>query len=123
MIWLSIALGGALGAMSRYALTLLIPVSSSGFPWAIWFANVLGSILIALFYVLIVEKAVLAEQWRFFIIVGFLGALTTFSSFTLDGLLLWQNGEVIIALVYIISTVVACLVCAGLTVGILQRLL
>jgi len=109
--------------ISRYALTLLIPVSSSGFPWAIWFANVLGSILIALFYVLIVEKAVLAEQWRFFIIVGFLGALTTFSSFTLDGLLLWQNGEVIIALVYIISTVVACLVCAGLTVGILQRLL
>lgn len=123
MIWLSVALGGALGAMSRYGLTLLIPVSSNGFPWAIWFANVLGAILIALFYVLIVEKAVLAEQWRFFIIVGFLGALTTFSSFTLDGLLLWQNGEFVIALTYIVSTVVACLVCAGLTVSIFQRLL
>ncbi len=123
MIWLSIAIGGALGAMSRYGLTLLIPVSSNGFPWAIWFANVLGSILIALFYVLIVEKAVLAEQWRFFIIVGFLGALTTFSSFALDGLLLWQNGELVIALTYIVSTVLACLVCAGLTVNILQRLL
>lgn len=125
MIWLSVALGGALGAMSRYGLTLLIPVSHNGFPWAIWFANVLGSILIALFYVLIVDKGVLAltEQWRLFIVVGFLGALTTFSSFALDGLLLWQNGELVIALIYIISTVVACLVCAGLTISILQRLL
>ena len=123
MIWLAVAVGGALGAMSRYGLTLLIPISSNGFPWAIWFANIIGSISIALFYVIIVEKALIAEQWRYFIIVGFLGALTTFSSFALDGILLWQNGEPLVALNYVVSTVFACLICAGLTISLVQRLL
>jgi CrcB protein len=123
MIWLFVALGGALGAVSRYGLTQLVPIAASGFPWAIWFANVIGSMLMGFFYVLIIERGIIAEQWTPFIMVGFLGALTTFSSFALDGVLLWQNGQVSIALVYIISSIVACLLCAGFTVIVMQRVL
>lgn len=123
MIWLFVALGGALGAVSRYGLTQLVPVAASGFPWAIWFANVLGSMLMGLLYVLIIERGIIAQQWTPFLMVGFLGALTTFSSFAVDGVLLWQNGQVSIALAYITSSVVTCLLCAGMTIVAMQRLL
>ncbi len=123
MIWLFVALGGALGAVSRYGLTQLVPIAASGFPWGIWFANVVGSMLMGLFYVLIIERGVIAQQWTPFIMVGFLGALTTFSSFALDAVLLWQNGQFGTALAYIISSVVTCLLCAGITVIVMQRVL
>jgi CrcB protein len=123
MIWLFVALGGALGAMSRYWLIQFVPLTVNGFPWAIWSANVAGSILIGLFYVLIIDKGIISEQWRPFIMVGFLGALTTFSSVALDSVLLWQNGEASVALAYIISSVVTCLLCAGLTIAVAQRVL
>jgi CrcB protein len=123
MIWIFVALGGALGAVTRYGLTQVIPIAASGFPWAIWFANVVGSIIIGLSYVLIVERGAIAPQWSPFIIVGYLGALTTFSSFSLDSVLLWQNGQVSIALAYVISTVVACLLSAAATITIMQRVL
>lgn len=123
MIWLFVAIGGALGAMSRYGITQLVPVAANGFPWAIWTANIVGSILMGLFYVVIIEKALIAEQWRPFIMVGFLGALTTFSSFALDGVLLWQNGQGAVALLYIISSVVTCLLGAAITIAVMQRII
>jgi CrcB protein len=123
MIWLFVALGGALGAVSRYGLTQLVPIAASGFPWAIWFANVFGSMLMGLLYVLIIERGIIAQQWAPFLMVGFLGALTTFSSFAVEGVLLWQNGQVSIALAYIISSVVTCLLCAGMTIVATQRVL
>ncbi len=123
MIWLFVALGGALGAVSRYGLTQLVPIAASGFPWAIWFANVFGSMLMGLLYVLIIERGIIAQQWAPFLMVGFLGALTTFSSFALDAVLLWQNGQFGTALAYIISSVVTCLLCAGITVIVMQRVL
>jgi CrcB protein len=121
MIWLFVALGGALGAVSRYGLTQLVPIAANGFPWAIWSANVFGSMLMGLLYVLIIERGIIAQQWTPFLMVGFLGALTTFSSFALDGVLLWQSGQVSIALAYIISSVVTCLLCAGMTIVAMQR--
>jgi CrcB protein len=61
-------------------------------------------------YVLIVEKGGLPEQARNILMVGFLGAFTTFSTFSLDAISLWQNGGQLAALIYVISTVVLCLV-------------
>ena len=85
---LTIALGGALGALSRY---WMISVLGGGrFPWGTFTVNVLGSCLIGVMYVLISEKAVLSDQWRSLLMVGYLGAFTTFSSFSLDALLLLQ---------------------------------
>ena len=110
MQWLSVALGGALGALSRYAVTLYLPVTSiNKFPFATLLVNVLGSLTMGILYVILVERAQFSPQMHYFLTVGFLGAFTTYSTFSLDALSLWQNGGHIMAAVYVISTVVLCL--------------
>lgn len=109
MQWLSVALGGALGALSRYAVGLYLPVTPNKFPFATLTVNVLGSLAIGALYVIIVERAQFAPETKYFLMVGFLGAFTTYSTFSLDALSLWQNGGQILAGVYVISTVALCL--------------
>lgn len=124
MQWLAVALGGAVGAMGRYALLAwLYPVMGNRFPLGTLTANVVGCFLVGICYVLIVEKAVLSPEWRLWLMTGFLGALTTFSTFSLDALLLWQNGHTATALLYVASTFLACLLAVGLAVVLTQKLL
>jgi CrcB protein len=120
MQWFAVAIGGAIGAMSRYGLSCLIP-PVNGFPWATMIANILGSILIGICYVLIVDKGLVSEQWRPLVMVGFLGALTTFSTFALDAILIWQNGQLYTSLVYVVSSVFACILCAAGSIWLAQR--
>ena len=123
MHWLSIALGGAMGAMGRYWVSsCLLPISSYKFPYATFSVNVVGSLLMGILYVLIVERGGLPEQARHLLMVGFLGAFTTFSTFSLDALSLWQNGHLFLALVYVLATVVLCLVAISSSIW-LARLL
>ncbi len=122
MYWLTIAIGGALGAISRYGLIQLLSPVGNGFPWAIWTANIIGSASVGLCYVVIVEKGIIAEQWRPFMMIGFLGALTTFSTFALDSLLLWQNGQLGTAVIYIVSSVIGCLLCAAGAIWLAQQI-
>ena len=111
--YIAIAFGGALGAVSRYWLHSVVQrFNDSGFPLGTFAVNVLGSFLIGIFFVLLAEKAQIAEQWRPVIVVGFLGGLTTFSTFSLDALLLFEQGHYNTALFYIISSVALCLIAA-----------
>ena len=123
MIWLAVALGGALGAMGRYGVSLFLPSSPGQFPWATLTVNVLGSALIGVCYVLILEKGIVSVQWRPFLMVGALGALTTFSTFSLDAILLWQQGQGVQALLYILVSVVLCVGAALLSMQIVQKFL
>ena len=110
MHWFSVALGGAIGALCRYWVSSsLMPVTQYKFPCVTVSVNVAGSLLVGILYVLIVEKGGLPEQARNLLMVGFLGAFTTFSTFSLDALSLWQNGDQFLALAYVVSTVVLCL--------------
>ncbi|WP_341938464.1 fluoride efflux transporter CrcB [Marinimicrobium sp. C2-29] len=110
MQWLAVALGGALGAMGRFAFTTwLFPVLGPKFPLGTLVANLVGCFLIGLVYVLIVERGLLAPEFRPLVMTGFLGALTTFSTFSLDALLLWENGYPTMAVVYGLLTLVGCL--------------
>ena len=108
--YIAIAFGGALGAVSRFWLhTAVQRFNDSGFPLGTFVANVLGSFLIGVFFVVLAEKAQLSEPWRPLIVVGFLGAMTTFSTFSLDALLLFEQGNYNTALFYIVSSVALCL--------------
>ncbi|WP_339897074.1 fluoride efflux transporter CrcB [uncultured Gilvimarinus sp.] len=110
MQWLFVATGGALGAMLRFFITTqLYPVMGIRFPLGTLVVNVLGCFLVALFYIVIVEKAMLSPHWRHLLITGFLGALTTFSTFSLDALALWHNGAPAMAVLYVLANVVLCL--------------
>ena len=111
--YIAIAFGGAIGAVSRYWLYSAVRrLHDSGFPLGTFVVNALGSFLIGVFFVLLAEKAQIAEQWRPIIVVGFLGGLTTFSTFSLDALLLFEQGHYNTALFYIISSIVLCLIAA-----------
>lgn len=110
MQWLAVAFGGALGAMARYGVgALLFPVEGNRFPLSTLFVNVVGSLLMGVFYVLIVEKMQLTGLWRELLMIGFLGAFTTFSTFSLDALALWQNGHLALAVFYVVLSLFLCL--------------
>lgn len=111
--YLAIAFGGAAGAISRYWLsTTLETFNGSEFPLGTFLVNVLGSFLIGVFFVVLAEKLHLVDQWRPIIVLGFLGAMTTFSTFSLDALLLLEQGHYNTALFYIAASVVLCLFAA-----------
>ena len=111
MHWFAVAIGGALGSIARYALsTWIFDVSSHKFPYATLAVNVLGSFVMGILFVIIVEKAALPTEMRSLLMIGFLGAFTTFSTFSLDALSLWQNGHIFMSLVYMLATVILCLI-------------
>ncbi|WP_347329487.1 fluoride efflux transporter CrcB [Marinimicrobium locisalis] len=117
MQWLAVALGGALGAMGRFGLTTwLFPLMGARFPLGTLVANLLGCFLVGLAFVLIVDKGMVPAECRPFVITGCLGALTTFSTFSLDALLLWQNGAPALAVVYSLVTLLGCLLAVVLSV-------
>lgn len=123
MYSLAVALGGAFGAVSRYWLIGAVSSATNHrFPWGTLAVNVLGSLLIGVMYVLITERMALSEQWRAVLIVGYLGAFTTFSTFSLDALLLAQEGFLLQALAYILSSVLICLLCAWLGIALMRAL-
>ncbi len=108
--WLAVAVGGALGALGRYGLSIwLAPVSVGRFPFPTLAANVLGCVLIGILHVLIVERALLPAIWRELLMIGVLGAFTTFSTFSIDTLGLWQNHQPLLAIVNAAANLVLCL--------------
>jgi len=110
-----IAIAGALGAISRYGLVSW--VDDKNFPWGTMTVNVLGSFLMGLAFVLIVEKGVVPEDIKPFVMTGFLGAFTTFSAFSLDAWQLLDRGEFLTAVAYVTGSVVICIV--ALFMGVL----
>lgn len=106
-----IACGGALGALLRYAVqSTFSALGISGFPWGTLTVNVVGSFTIGALYVLLVERYADAAEWRAFALVGLLGALTTFSTFSIDTLQLIENGAPLRAGINVIANVSLCLV-------------
>jgi len=102
-----IALGGALGALGRYLLSTW--VYSKGdylFPWGTFVVNVLGCFILGLVYVWGTEKLILSSNTRAFLAIGFIGAFTTFSTFSLETINIIKEGELRIALLYTIGSLV-----------------
>ena len=123
MNWIAVAVGGALGAMARYAVsTWIFQVSSHKFPYATLTVNVLGSFVMGILFVIIIERSALPVEMRSLWMIGFLGAFTTFSTFSLDALGLWQNGHLFMALLYVLATVILCLLAISSSIW-LTRLL
>lgn len=91
----SIAAGGALGAVARYGVNITAPsLLGHGFPWATLAVNVIGSLAMGIAIALMGQVWQPSETMRVFLITGFLGAFTTFSSFSLDTVTLWERGDI-----------------------------
>lgn len=122
MTWLLVALGGAIGAMARYALALCLGNSEGFFPWPTFTANVIGCFLMGIGFVFIVEKGLLAIQWRYFLLVGLLGAFTTFSTFSIEVLSLLESHSFHKAGIYLVSSMMASLFAVFLGVYFTEKL-
>lgn len=119
---LLIALGGATGAVSRYLLSSWAHALWEGkWPVGTLLVNMLGSFLIGVIFVLI-ERQVLHPDWRSVLMVGFLGAFTTFSTFSLESITLLENGHTAHALGYMATSVIACVLMAGLSIYMTRAL-
>jgi len=116
----AVAAGGALGALLRYGVSIGVHgLFGRGFPYGTLTVNVSGSLLMGLLYVLLLERSALAPEWRLALLVGVLGAFTTFSSFAIETLVLVEEGAPLRALLNVVANVVTCLTAcwAGLWIG------
>lgn len=106
----AVATGGAIGAVMRYSVTALVTGwLPRGFPWGTLTVNVLGSLLMGVAFVLLVERAMPGSGWRLFFGVGVIGAFTTFSTFSLDAVALYEAGAGLRAALYVVASVTTCL--------------
>lgn len=115
-----IAAGGALGAVMRYGVSNGVHfMFGRDFPYGTLTVNVLGSLLIGLFYILLIERYSLGPEVRAILIIGVLGAFTTFSTFSMETYNLLENGELMKALMNVLLSVALCLVATwvGVVIG------
>ena len=120
LTYLVIAVGGALGSLLRFACGLMAAPFSQSLPWGTILINVGGSFVIGLFGTLTLAqgKFPVSENVRLFVMVGFCGGFTTFSSFSLQTLDLIRSGAVLRALVNIALSVLLCLASVALGHGL-----
>jgi CrcB protein len=117
---LLIAVGGAVGAVARYALDATIATSLGGaFPWGTFAVNLSGSFALGLLFALVIERELLPAGARGPLMIGFLGAFTTFSTLMLESWRLWEDGAVALALGNLAGSMVLGVVAlvAGLALG------
>lgn len=117
MSYLLVGIGGAVGAMARYGFGSVVGRLAGDFPLSTLIINVLGSLLMGLLVGWLARTTPeVQNEIRLFVAVGVLGGFTTFSSFSLDAIVLIERGEVLQAGLYILGSVLLSVL--GLAVGL-----
>jgi fluoride exporter len=121
--FLLVALGGALGAATRYGVSLALPAREGGWPLATFLINVSGSLFIGLLAGWLATRDAGGEPWRLLLGVGVLGGFTTFSAYSLETLRMIERGDIVGASTYAIGSVIAGLAAVAIGLAITRRVL
>ncbi len=107
MLYLYVAIGGALGALMRYSLgTLITETMGKEFPYATFTVNIVGSFVMGLAIAMLVTMLPRGRELHALFVIGTLGGFTTFSAFAYESYLLLERGDIASALVYVLGSVV-----------------
>ncbi|MEA3287168.1 MAG: fluoride efflux transporter CrcB [Candidatus Marinimicrobia bacterium] len=115
---LAVGLGGFIGAVSRYWVSGLAQRMSDRFPFGTLSVNLFGSFLLGVLATLFLEKVIVSQEVRLFVLVGLLGAFTTYSTFSLETLNLMRNNEWLFAGFNILTNVLGTLIAVWAGVSI-----
>lgn len=108
----AIALFGALGCLARYLLSgWVYALAGRGFPYGTLAVNVVGAFLIGLIMEFSLRSTLIPQELRVGLTIGFLGGLTTFSTFSYETYRLMEEGDFVAATVNVLASVLVCLVC------------
>lgn len=120
---LAIAIGGAVGAVLRFTVSTSVHrVMGKDFPYGTLTVNVLGSLLMGFFFIMLVERQISSIELRSGLLFGVLGAFTTFSSFSFETLALLESGDWGKALINVFMSVTLCLLATWVGLGIGRQL-
>lgn len=117
MNYLLVFIGGGLGSTLRYLVNIVCPrLFGDAFPYHTFIINITGSTVMGLIAGYLAFKGEAAAAWKLFLMTGILGGYTTFSAFSLDTAILYERGEIGLALFYVAGSVVLSI--AGLFAGL-----
>ena len=117
MNYLLVFIGGGLGSVLRHIVNVVCPrLFGANFPYHTFIINITGSTIMGLIAGYLAFKGDAAQSWRLFLMTGVLGGYTTFSAFSLDAGLLYERGELGLAALYVLGSVVLSII--GLFAGL-----
>jgi CrcB protein len=118
MNYLLVFIGGGVGSTLRQVVNVVSSrVLGTAFPYHTFIINITGSTIMGLIAGYLAFRGQEAQPWRLFLMTGILGGYTTFSAFSLDTALLYERGEIGLAVLYVVGSVVLSIV--GLFAGLL----
>jgi CrcB protein len=107
MNYLLVFIGGGLGSVLRYVVNVICPrFLGTDFPYHTFIINITGSTIMGLVAGYLAFKGDAVQSWRLFLMTGILGGYTTFSAYSLDSAVLYERGEIGLAALYVLGSVV-----------------